>query len=1333
MDGQANGSLPKRTSKENGSLGRERRIKETAPSKGFFAWLISSATRHGDLSALPIPSIANYAFRLLLWYIAITALFRCPSSISNLTDTSPKVCKPYLQLRDAVWPHAEPHYKVYLKPYVDRASPYASKFHEQVYTPASSFAIEKYNVYGAPRVAQVWNYSEIKWEEVVQPQIELGRKWATDKYESTLAPHVNQVIIAAGPYYDQLKTGFNDVYESTATAVVPAYEKTLPYLRTAYQQGHHITADIVLPYLYRAEMSTLSFWNKKVWPQLVILYGENVEPQLLRISERLGRYKDGRKLTAVMNDEDTESTEAEASSAISSVSSSASSEASTATIAEPAKPAETELSEAEIREKIESDLEAWQKKFAKASDKGTEDLQERISEITDKQVSFQAQQVGKAHLVKLEDEIESAITSVKKKLVSTTASLGEEASVEDEDAALSTINTAIRAEGSKIRTRALQIRDWKVQYDNETFSLVHSALHTTLDVIDSIRDLGLQEIGMRWAWMEGITYKDWSRYHDLKKTFDEWRDQIETVAREHPGLAKAKEEGETVYDDAMEKASAAAAELVRLQKVAEWKVAARDSTNDFSDRVVPARVARKAQVVMEQVKGAVDDSTDKVSSVIEGASASAEEVFSSLSSIVLGEEPTGTFEKAASSMSSAFSDATEAAESILSEGSSTLSSSASDASSAAESAAGTVLSAAKKKSEEASAAIIGTPPPASESVLSEAKSIAESLSLEASSTYSSLPPAVSNEAEEVLESMSSAASESMEAVSSALPIEEASSVSSSASKKVFGGAMAAHVEAQQIVLDAPFDDDEQSYSDAIASMLSVAGDKATEFTKIISDALVPTSTEQGTIESVTSLASEQYLKAMSAASSVLYGTKPGIFESLSSDMAERYLQAVTAYGSLLDYFIYVADILPYRASYAIHGTPTPVLQSLAAQATSGYSAAISSISDFASSRLSEGLSFASAQYTNAKIAVGATPEPWHQQYLSEAQRKYYEGIGLAHDQYSSYVSAASSVIYGTPTPSYELWASAVSESLFGTTPSVYESLVSVAQAQYAAAVGAASNVLVAATATSTPGYLEQASSAYDAAISSASSYLAAASESASVFVYGTPQPTLQSLLSVAQSHFAGATSKAAAQLALLFSSSTPPAQAFIDEASSQYSAALATASSALNAAWSSASVAVYGPPTPTLQAWADAAGDFNADLYAAASANWASLIAAASRTVYGAPPPLTAAAWSSAASLHAHAWSSASSLHAHATAAAAARYASVSALVSELLVGREPDFAESVRARLADVLGHVRESVGEAAGSVASGVADAASSVSSGVAEAVSSATEAVSSFRDEL
>ena len=51
---------------------------------------------------------------------------------------------------------------------------------------------------------------------------------------------------------------------------------------------------------------------------------------------------------------------------------------------------------------------------------------------------------------------------------------------------------------------------------------------STLEVLDGIRDLGLQEIGMRWAWMEGVTYKHWAKYHDLKRQvrFLETRGQL---------------------------------------------------------------------------------------------------------------------------------------------------------------------------------------------------------------------------------------------------------------------------------------------------------------------------------------------------------------------------------------------------------------------------------------------------------------------------------------------------------------------------------------------------------------------------------------------------------------------------------------------------------------------------------------------------------------------------------------------------------------------------------------------------------------------------------------
>ena len=64
--------------------------------------------------------------------------------------------------------------------------------------------------------------------------------------------------------------------------------------------GQSFVLDTGLPYTQWAWTSTAAFVNRTLWPRLTILYGENVEPQLVRISERLGRYRDGKKAKAVV-------------------------------------------------------------------------------------------------------------------------------------------------------------------------------------------------------------------------------------------------------------------------------------------------------------------------------------------------------------------------------------------------------------------------------------------------------------------------------------------------------------------------------------------------------------------------------------------------------------------------------------------------------------------------------------------------------------------------------------------------------------------------------------------------------------------------------------------------------------------------------------------------------------------------------------------------------------------------------------------------------------------------------------------------------------------------
>ncbi|KAK3053713.1 hypothetical protein LTS18_012107, partial [Coniosporium uncinatum] len=176
--------------------------------------------------------------RLLLWYSLYLAIFRCPSTISDLTHDTPKLCKPYLQARDYAWPHVEPHYKTHVAPYVEKAQPHVARFNEKVYTPASTFAQKNYQTYAAPRVEQARQYAEAEWVRNVKPQYDAVQDEARAQYEASLAPRVNKAWAAVEPSYTTATTGANKIYRSY---LVPAYTRALPYAQQGYKQGRRFT------------------------------------------------------------------------------------------------------------------------------------------------------------------------------------------------------------------------------------------------------------------------------------------------------------------------------------------------------------------------------------------------------------------------------------------------------------------------------------------------------------------------------------------------------------------------------------------------------------------------------------------------------------------------------------------------------------------------------------------------------------------------------------------------------------------------------------------------------------------------------------------------------------------------------------------------------------------------------------------------------------------------------------------------------------------------------------------------------------------------------------
>lgn len=545
----------------------------------------------------------------------------------------------------------------------------------------------------------------------------------------------------------------------------------------------------------------------------------------------------------------------------------------TASPADIPSPSLTPEQEAEqTREKIENDLKIWQEKFAKAADKGTEDLQQRVMEITDRQIESQVMGVGEALVIQLEESFRKELTKLKSAIKRIVASISADKSEQDTRNAESELVKATRSAGMSVKEKAQALRSWRHGFEQETRSLVAAASESTLEVIDNIRDLGLQEIGMRWAWMEDVTYKDWSNYHLLKKTFDEWRQEVEAVSQNHEGLRRSIEAANDIENRGMTFAEAAAKELGRLKEVGKWKIHASDASDDFSTRNIPPvaavvgqKINQKLDSLSEQIVGTSQGSLE---SIVSQATQNVNEVASSASSNFVGKEP-GVVDKAGNKVSEINSAASSAVKKAVSGTSQPK----------AESIASAMKIKANQIIGDASAAVVGTPAPGY-------KSYASKLTENIKSASKAITEAISGSSTPLSESASSVAS----SIGSS-----ASSVVGQASRKVFAGAMAQEVKEQKPILDDVIsDDDDITYSEKLQEMINKAGDRYADVTKAVNEALLQATKTQGSAESVSSLADAQYSSALAAASRALYGSQPGTVDSVTNLISGKYAEAVAA-------------------------------------------------------------------------------------------------------------------------------------------------------------------------------------------------------------------------------------------------------------------------------------------------------------------------------------------------------------------------------------------------------------------------------------------------------
>lgn len=291
-----------------------------------------------------------------------------------------------------------------------------------------------------------------------------------------------------------------------------------------------------------------------------------------------------------------------------------------------------------VREMVAHDLQSWQEKIATQAKEGAAENEERTNAIARRFVQENANVTGKQLVEQLNATVQSQLAHVRHKV----ASIAKEPAEDAEDKAVA----AIRSAGLAIKGKAQAIREWHEEYLAALQKAVLDSANEFFVILAETQSLALQRIGMKWAWIDGITYRDWAKYHELRSTLSQWTEELKQLITDHPTLLEAQGASAQIEDEAMEMASTAAKELARLKDVASWKIAARDSTDNFDSNAM--RLAAEAAQEAGRVKATIAEAGEEARSTAKGVAEKGTSTAKVLSSAVAG-----TASEAASSLSEA--------------------------------------------------------------------------------------------------------------------------------------------------------------------------------------------------------------------------------------------------------------------------------------------------------------------------------------------------------------------------------------------------------------------------------------------------------------------------------------------------------------------------------------------------------------------------------------------------------------------------------------------------------------------------------------------------------
>ncbi|KAK9465362.1 hypothetical protein V1512DRAFT_51552 [Lipomyces arxii] len=416
--------------------------------------------------------IASLALHALAYVLIFTAVWRCP----NNPDSS--ILCPAI---NSVLPPALPIYS-------EKVGIYVSPFITQVNS--------TYFRFGQPVVTKVTTLAKSLYEGHVEPTVLQVEDVALEKYDIYLKSYVDKIIAIQEDIYEtkMLPTHVKLILETTKNHSLKALSGTKKAAKRLEVVGVYVLQvyhDHIEPAVLKvnakilSHISTLAKESKDESDECDCTDEdcdcdddeyEDVDEQVLTST-----------ITRIVSRTEVQLTSRKAVDPL-----------ATPEITPPAEPFDHEL--AYHKALVEQDIMVWNSEF---------------------------RQAGKSAITSLTAELESLFQSAKPKLESAAKANLTIAQEEVQNVISNSSVTELEEDLSAILVQqADAVRSQAVEAVTAVLHEAESIRTGTLAVFKSIADVGLQELGRKWASMEGITWRDWKEFTALRVMTEEFAQVI---------------------------------------------------------------------------------------------------------------------------------------------------------------------------------------------------------------------------------------------------------------------------------------------------------------------------------------------------------------------------------------------------------------------------------------------------------------------------------------------------------------------------------------------------------------------------------------------------------------------------------------------------------------------------------------------------------------------------------------------------------------------------------------------------------------------------------------